>query len=37
MHHNEIVGIRITKFRVTIIELRISEVIKCLVWNNSSE
>jgi hypothetical protein len=33
MHRNEIVSSRITKFGVTVIELRFSEVIKCLVQN----
>jgi hypothetical protein len=31
MHHNKIVGSRITKFGDMVIELRFSEVIKCLV------
>jgi hypothetical protein len=33
MHRNEIVGSIITKFGVTVIKLRFSEVIKCLVQN----
>jgi hypothetical protein len=33
MHPNETRGSRITKFGVTVNELRFSEVIKCLVQN----